>query len=508
MKKFIANKILIVFVVFAFSSCGNKSGNDQFNGIWRIDSKGNGSVTISTYFDLKQNKEGLAGTVTMNNAVEIPIENVVVSDTMVSFTIFWGAEFNLFLRRGIMEVYTIWHGGTPIKSLAKRVNETEITPPELIPLPSTMEVPSNGLANTPPMGWNSWNHFGTNINDKLIRTISDAMVSTGMADAGYEYIVIDDGWEGGRDENGNIYPNSNFPDMKALADYVHSLGLKLGIYSSPGPKTCGGYEGSYGYELQDAETFASWGIDYLKYDWCGAMRIYGYSKDNMRRAYQKMAVALQSTGRPIVYSICQYGLEDVWEWGEKAGGNLWRTTGDINDSWEKIEEIGFSQNELTPYAGPNHWNDPDMLEVGNGNLTVHKNQAHFTLWCMLASPLMAGNDLRNMSEETITILTNPDLLAINQDKLGIQGKRVNEINGIEVWSKPLNDGTIAVALFNRDDKRKRISFDLNDLRLNDSTELLYDVWLKKYIENPNKKLSYEIEAHGVTLFKTKRNKIN
>jgi alpha-galactosidase len=493
--------IALLLITSSLYSC--MSNKYPYNGIWKTETQGNGEVIISTYFDLKQNEKGLEGVVIMNNAVEIPIENVVVSDTLVSFTIFWGAAFNFFPKGKDMIVQTIWHGGSPIESLAKRVNEAEIIPPNSIPLPEIKDVPSNGLALTPPMGWNSWNYFGININDSIVREIADAMVSSGMADAGYKYIVIDDGWEGGRDKNGTIYANSNFPDMKALADYVHSLGLKLGIYSSPGPKTCGGYEGSYGHELEDAMTFASWGIDYLKYDWCGAMRIYGYSKENMQRAYQKMGMALLKTGRPIIYSICQYGAENVWEWGKSAGGNLWRTTGDINDSWESISQIGFGQNKLAPFAGPGHWNDPDMLEVGNGDLTSDENKAHFTLWCMLAAPLMAGNDLRNMSDETISILTNPDLIAINQDVLGIQGKRINEKDGIEVWSKPLIDGTIAIALFNRDNRQKQISFDFNELNLNKTPEMVYDVWLKEEISIKNKQIAYSIQSHGVALLKIK-----
>lgn len=494
------NTLLIIILMF-FSSCSTNSDKYPYNGIWRMDSDGNGDVIISTYFDLQQNEDGLEGLVIMNNAVEIPAENVLVTDSMASFTIFWGAEFNLFPEGNDMLVHTIWRGGTPVKSTAKRVDESEIIPPDFIPLPEIKVVPSNGLARTPPMGWNSWNHFGITINDSIIREIADAMVNSGMAEAGYEYIVIDDGWEGGRDKDGNIYPNSNFPDMKALADYVHSLGLKLGIYSSPGPKTCGGYVGSYGYELQDSKTFASWGIDYLKYDWCGAMRIFGYSRENMQRAYQKMGFALLETGRPIVYSICQYGLENVWEWGADAGGNLWRTTGDIDDSWERISEIGFGQNELAPFAGPGHWNDPDMLEVGNGDLTIDENKAHFTLWCMLAAPLMAGNDLRNMTEETIEILTNPDLIAINQDELGFQGKRIYEKDGVEVWSKPLKDGITAIALFNRNNSIKQLNIDINDLKLSDIPKSLYDVWLKEDITIKNEKMSFELPAHGVVLLK-------
>ncbi len=500
-KKEIINIFILILLLVVFGCSDNK--DNPFDGIWRMDSPGNGEVVISTYFDLQQDENGLEGRVIMNDAVDIPIENVTVSDTMASFTIFWGAEFRLFPREDSMIVHTIWRGGTPIIAFAQQAAEAEIIPPDSLALPEIKNVPANGLALTPPMGWNSWNHFGITINDSIIRSIADAMVSTGMAKAGYEYIVIDDGWEGGRDENGNIYPNSNFPDMKALADYVHRKGLKLGIYSSPGPKTCGGYEGSYGYEIQDANTFASWGIDYLKYDWCGAMRIYGYSQEKMQRAYQKMGMALLETGRPIVYSICQYGLENVWKWGAKAGGNLWRTTGDINDSWKKIEEIGFSQNELAPFAGPGHWNDPDMLEVGNGDLTLDENKAHFTLWCMLAAPLMAGNDLREMSEKTLSILTNPELIAINQDVLGIQGEKVNEMDGIEIWTKPLKDGTIAIAIFNRDAEQKQVSCGYKDLKLSKSPIFMYDVWLKKEIPIQNTKISYDIPAHGVALFKTK-----
>ena len=504
MKTGININLVIAFLSILGSSCSLNSDKGPYDGTWKMDSDGNGEVIISTYFDLKQSDKELDGMVIMNNAVEIPVENVVVTDTMASFTIFWGAEFNLFPDGDQMIVHTIWRGGNPIKGTAKRVNEAEVVPPDSLPLPEIQDVPSNGLALTPPMGWNSWNHFGISIHDSIIRGIADAMVSSGLAKAGYEYIVIDDGWEGGRDENGNIIPNSNFPDMKELADYVHSRGLKLGIYSSPGPKTCGGYEGSYGDEDQDAMTFASWGIDYLKYDWCGAMRIYGYSKENMQRVYQKMGIALLETKRPIVYSICQYGAENVWEWGSDAGGNLWRTTGDINDSWEQISQIGFSQNEMAPFARPGHWNDPDMLEVGNGDLTVEDNKAHFTLWCMLAAPLMAGNDLRNMSEQTISILTNKDLIAINQDKLGKQGQRIAKKDSVEVWSKPLIDNTVAIALFNRKNEPTEIGFSWDELGLLESPKSLYNVWLSEISDPSDEGISHFIPPHGVILLKIEK----
>ncbi len=495
---------VLTAIVIILSCCSLKEQKDVYSGVWKINQQGNGGVVLTTYLQLKQDSGNLDGIVIINNSVEIPIENVCVSDTMASFTVFWGAEYTLIPKGEDMLVRTIWRGGKPIESFAQKVSEAEIIPPDSIPLPEIQEVPSNGLALTPPMGWNSWNHFGISINDSIIREIADAMVSSGMAEAGYEYVVIDDGWEGGRDENGNIYPNSNFPDMKALADYVHSRGLKLGIYSSPGPKTCGGYEGSYGHELQDAKTFASWGIDYLKYDWCGAMRIYGYSRENMKRAYQKMGMALLESGRPIVYSICQYGFENVWEWGAAAGGNLWRATRDINDSWEKISQIGFSQNELEPFAGPGHWNDPDMLEVGNGDLTTNEYKAHFTLWCMLAAPLIAGNDLRNMSEQTISILTNQELININQDKLGKQGRRIAVKDSMEVWSKPLIDNTVAIAIFNRKNNIAEISFSWNELEFIQPPKNLHDAWQNKTIKVKNEGISFTVPPHGVKLYKIEK----
>lgn len=313
------------------------------------------------------------------------------------------------------------------------------------------------LAATPPMGWNSWNHFAGRVTDKDIRDSADQIVSTGMRDAGYIYVNIDDTWEAGRDAQGNILTNEKFPDMKALAAYVHSKGLKIGIYSSPGPKTCAGFEGSYQHEEQDAKTYADWGIDYLKYDLCGYRDIMdkeaGKDQDKayamMRAAYAKMDKALKATGRPIVFSLCQYGWDSVWKWGPTVDGNLWRTTGDIDDSYRRMEEIGFSQAGLSKYAGPGHWNDPDMLEVGNGKMTTDEYTTHMTLWALLAAPLLAGNDLTSMSPADKAILMNKDVIAIDQDALGRQGDRVSADGPFEVWTKPLKDGSVAVGLFNR-----------------------------------------------------------
>jgi alpha-galactosidase len=312
------------------------------------------------------------------------------------------------------------------------------------------------VALTPPMGWNSWNYFAGKVDDKGVRAAADQIVASGMKDAGYIYVNIDDTWEGKRDENGLLHTNEKFPDMKALADYVHSKGLKIGIYSSPGPQTCAHFEGSYGHEEQDAKMYADWGIDYLKYDLCGFRQIMQQQAPNdpaaqmkmMYEAYVKMGKALRATGRPIVYSFCQYGWDAVWEWGPAIGANLWRTTGDIRPAWDSMYTILSQQEGLQSYAGPGHWNDPDMLEVGNGKLTPAENRTHFSMWAMLAAPLLAGNDLPNMTPEVKEILTNKDVIAIDQDKLGKQGRRVYSEGEVDVWERDLSGDATAIALVN------------------------------------------------------------
>jgi alpha-galactosidase len=316
------------------------------------------------------------------------------------------------------------------------------------------------VAQTPPMGWNSWNYFAEKVDDKGVRAAADQLVATGMKDAGYIYVNIDDTWQGQRDASGVLHPNAKFPDMKALADYVHSKGLKIGIYSGPGPKTCAGYEGSIGHEEQDAKMYAEWGMDYLKYDLCSfipAVMEKQAPNDKaaqmrlMEAAYVKMASALKATGRPIVLSLCQYGWDAPWEWAPSLGGNLWRTTDDINATWDRIAVIGFSQAGLEKYAGPGHWNDPDMLEVGNGKLTMAENRSHFSLWAMLAAPLLAGNDLPNMKPEVKAILTNRDVIAIDQDSLGQQGSRAYSEGEVEVWTRHLSGGALAICIINTAD---------------------------------------------------------
>ena len=364
------------------------------------------------------------------------------------------------------------------------------------PLPPRRLVPRKNLAATPPMGWSSWNKFETKIDDRTIREIADALVATGLRDAGYVYVNIDDGWQGRRDDSGRIHSNARFPDMKALADYVHARGLKLGIYSSPGPRSCAYYEGSFGHEEADARTFAEWGIDYLKYDWCSARAI--YREDQMRAVFQKMADALRATGRNIVYSLCQYGLADVWSWGSAAGGNLWRTTGDIADDWRAMSWIGFGQNELAHFAGPGHWNDPDMLEVGNGGMSANEYRTHMSLWALLAAPLLAGNDLRSASAETLAILTHPEVIAIDQDSLGRQGARSSASGAAEIWAKPLAGGRQAVGLFNRGEEAAEIGVLWKDLGIAGGAAVR-DVWSRTDLGARADGYSVKVPAHGVAL---------
>jgi alpha-galactosidase len=371
----------------------------------------------------------------------------------------------------------------------------------MIELPPRRPVADNGLARTPPMGWNSWNRFKTKINDQLVRETADDMVASGMRDAGYTYIVIDDGWEGSRDANGVLQPNANFPNMKALADYVHSKGLKLGIYSSPGPRTCQGFEGSYGHEEIDAKTWAAWGIDYLKYDWCSAYEV--WRDDQMPQVYQRMGEALAKAGRPIVYAVCQYGLFNVQEWASGVGGNLWRTTFDINDTWQRVESIGFSQSELATYAGPGHWNDPDMLEVGNGGMTDAEYRAHFSLWALLAAPLLAGNDVRAMTPATRAILLNKEVIAVDQDRLGRAGARVGPAGSTEVWLRPLEGNAYAIGLFNRSATEAEVTVRWVDLKLRGPLKVR-DLWAHADRGTFADGFSARVAPHGVVMIRLSR----
>jgi alpha-galactosidase len=310
------------------------------------------------------------------------------------------------------------------------------------------------LAKTPPMGWNSWNRFGCNISESLIIGIADAIASNGMKDAGYQYLVIDDCWQVSRDENGEIVADKDrFPHgIKYLADYIHSKGLKFGIYSCAGTKTCAGRPGALGHEYQDARTYARWGVDYLKEDWCNT------GTQDAKSSYATMRDALYTAGRPIVFSLCEWGANKPWEWASEVG-HLWRTTGDIVDSWNSVIKIFEQQKDLSKYAGPGHWNDPDMLEIGNGGMTTEEYKTHFSLWCMLAAPLLAGNDLQSMTAETKSILLNKEVIALNQDTLGKQCFCYRDNGDYEIWIKKLANDEKAVCLLNKSDENKNVEVD-------------------------------------------------
>lgn len=312
----------------------------------------------------------------------------------------------------------------------------------------------NQIAKTPPMGWNSWNKFNCNVSETLIMGMADAMASSGMKDAGYEYIVIDDCWQVARDENGEIVVDKDrFPHgMKFLADYIHSKGLKFGIYSCAGTKTCAGRPGGFGHEYQDALSYARWGVDYLKYDWCNT------TTQEAKSSYTNMRDALYSAGRPIVFSLCEWGSNKPWEWAGQVG-HLWRTTGDISDNWNSMINIFEKQKDLARYAGPGHWNDPDMLEIGNGGMTTEEYKTHFSLWCMLASPLIAGNDLQNMTAETKNILMNKEMIAVNQDTLGRQATCWRDNIDYQIWMKALSNNEKAICLLNLSDEKKTVLVD-------------------------------------------------
>jgi alpha-galactosidase len=386
-----------------------------------------------------------------------------------------------------------------------------------------------GLALTPPMGWNSWNVWGLNVDQQKVKIAARAMEATGLADYGWSYINIDDGWEAPeRDETGFLFPNEKFPNIQQLITDIHNMGLKVGIYSSPGPSTCGGYPGSYGHELTDARTWAVWGVDYVKYDWCS----YGdiakdQSLEELQKPYIHFREVLDQVDRDIVYSICQYGRGDVWKWGAEVGGNLWRTTGDITDTWSSMAGIGFGQDGLAAYAGPGHWNDPDMLVVGklgwgselrNSRLTPDEQYTHISLWAMLSAPLMLGCDLAQLDPFTLSLLTNHEVLAVNQDPLGKQA--IKKFDGVryQVWTKELADGSLAVGVFNigkntpveafnwdNDDRRLRITVGADQLGLT-GIHRVRDLWRQQDIGTFEKIFVTEVPHHGAVLLKLTKEK--
>lgn len=357
---------------------------------------------------------------------------------------------------------------------------------------------NNGLGSTPQMGWNSWNHFACHIQESLIRETADAMVSTGLAAVGYEYVNIDDCWaELSRDSQGNFVAKaSTFPSgIKALADYVHEKGLKLGIYSDAGTQTCSKtMPGSLGYEEQDANTFASWGVDYLKYDNCEN------PGTSPKVRYPVMSKALQSSGRAIFFSLCEWGEEDPATWAP-ALGNSWRTTGDIKDNWESMTSRADQNDIWASYAGPGGWNDPDMLEVGNGGMTTEEYRSHFSIWALAKAPLLIGCDLRSMDNTTLGLLSNVDVIAVNQDKLGVQGKKVVTVDDLEVWAGPLSGSRVAAVLWNRGSSQANITATWADVNLHASDiVLVQDLWKGSKQTTGDGQVSALLDSHACAMY--------
>ncbi len=394
----------------------------------------------------------------------------------------------------------------------------------------------DNICLTPPMGWNSWNCWACAVDDAKVRTSADAMISSGLAEHGWTYINIDDCWEvkpdakeeallgEPRDPDGMINTNKRFPDMNALSDYVHGKGLKLGIYSSPGPKTCAGFTATYKYEEKDARRWGGWGIDYIKYDWCS----YGdIAKDQslpeLKKPYFTMRAALDKVKRDIVFSLCQYGMGNVWEWGAEVGGNCWRTTGDIGDTWGSMAEIGFNQNGHEKFVGPGHWNDPDMLVVGlvgwgpelhPTHLAPDEQYTHISLWSMLSSPLLIGCDLARLDPFTLNLLTNDEVLAVNQDPLGKPAGRISDDNGKQIWARDLEDGSKAVGLFYADTKKSGPADYFSWGKKGNGTIVLNaaaigitgkfrvrDLWRQKDLGVFSGKYEAKVPFHGVVLVK-------
>jgi alpha-galactosidase len=472
----------------------------DLSGVWLLRIPNADGTTRRTFLKLSQQGNQLSGTVVLNYR-PMPITEGTIQGNQLHIA--FGQNRRLVMEGTIEGDHLNIEQKSPDgrntnRGEARRSDEATMAPPKPLPLPALHNVPDNGLARTPPMGWNSWNRFHSTIDDKTVREIADAMVEYGMKAAGYVYVNIDDTWELGRDKDGNITTNKKFPDMKALADYVHSKGLKIGIYSSPGPTTCAGYEGSFGHEQQDAKTYAAWGFDYLKYDWCSAGAV--YQDKDMQAVYQVMGDALRATGRPIVYSLCQYGRQDVWMWGAKVSGNLWRTTGDISDNWKSMSTIGFKQLSIAPYAIVGHWNDPDMLEIGNGGMTDEEYRTHMTLWAMLRAPLLAGNDLRKMSEQTRAILLNKDVIAIDQDLRGEPAQLAKEDGQVEIWTRRLDDNSTAVAFFNKGDQSARTSLSWTEAHLKTPAKGR-NLWTHQDASVSSPRFAAEVPAHGTVLLR-------
>ncbi len=489
----------------------------DLSGFWVFRTPTGDGNFRESFLDLKQQGEQITGELIQGRR-HLPIADGSFKGGLLHFVVNLRGPNNTTRQlvydgkaaeAGKLTLSVTFPGRGPVTGEMERSKPEAALPPPRLPLPELHDVPDNGLARTPPMGWNSWNKFAGRVTDADVRGMADAMVSSGMSKVGYTYINIDDTWEGPRDASGNITSNRKFPDMKALTDYVHSKGLKIGLYSSPGPKTCAGYEGTYGHEEQDAKQWAAWGFDYIKYDWCSAGEI--YKDEEMRAVYQKMGDALRKAGRPIVFSLCQYGLDKVWTWGPKVGGNLWRTTGDISDRWASLNRIGFGQAvpgsltqlDIASYIKPGAFNDPDMLEIGNGGMTPDEYRLHMSLWSMLAAPLLAGNDLRSMTDEIRSILTNTEVIAVDQDPAVKPAHKVSEQGTSIVLARPLADGSTAVGMFNRGEEPARISVPWEILGLAGKKLNVRDLWEHKDVPHSGIEYTATIPRHGVVMLRVR-----
>src|SRR5215831_586043 len=418
---------------------------------------------------------------------------------------------------GIIRGTIATHGRYPVTFTAKN-------PAGSVSKPFTF-VAEGQLALTPAMGWNSWNAYGRAVSDALARAAADAMVSKGLIDHGWTYVNLDDGWERSARESDPLYEgegqirtpdstiltNKKFPNMKSLGDYVHGKGLKFGIYSGPGPTTCQRLTASWHNEVKDFQTFASWGVDYLKYDWCSYLSVLAPGETNqqlsvLKRPYQVARSALDRVSRDIVFWLCQYGWGNVWEWGAEPGiaGNSWRTTGDITDTWESMAGIGFQQVGHSKFASPGHWNDPDMLVIGkvgwgprlrDSRLTPNEQYVHITLWTLLASPLLLGNDLTQMDDFELNLVTNDEVLAVHQDPLGKAADRISKKDMLEVWARPLADGSLAVGLFNRDEMDTKVSVSWSELGVR-GKQTVRDLWRQKDLGAFDGEFSSMVPRHG------------
>ena len=489
--------------------------SDQLQGSWFVESAAPEGMIVQVV-TFKERGQKIYGTwETLPRWLTGEIDQVKLKNGILSFTLAldgdtasWRGEFH---GDETFSMTWIRSDGVPVLTrVFRRASKEALTeaesraPKDLVthtlPLPRIQKLPFNGLALTPPMGWNSWNFFKEGVDDKSVREIVDALVKTGLRDAGYTIVTIDDGWQGDRDAAGVIHANTKFPDMRALGEYIHDRGLKFGIYSSPGPITCAGYIGSHGHETEDVRTFISWGVDFLKYDWCFADAVYK-TRAEMQSVYQKMGAALQASARPIIYSLCQYGAFDVGSWGRDVGGNLWRTGGDTieGNRWASMSSR-FNLDGDAKDNGPGGWNDPDMMLVGIDGMNVDEYRTHMTLWSMLAAPLIIGNDVRSMSAEVRDILVDKEVLEVDQDVLGRQGSKVRKFGTSEIWVKPLSNGAMAIAFFNRGEEPATIQVRWADLRLGELQQVR-DLWRKLDLGTQEGGISASVPRHGSVLLR-------